>query len=261
MLMLSLKRTVFASVFLAFTLGSTAMALDRHAFVNDVVYAQEVFSQGNRQEAIEYWEQRRSAYGGRDGHYEAALADLYARAHMDDFAEETYLEGIALEAGYPRLYTGLAMVRLRQGNAAEAEQWARRAVNEYPGWWLGYYTLGEISRRVENYQEAKVWLDRSLNVEPQAQTHWLMAIVANELADFPLVVHSMEHAISLDRAYMADDHGMLVAAYALARLGRFQHAYGALDTLRTSNPEADENFIRDVERQINQLERANVPVD
>lgn len=251
-----LRLFVLSGAFLAFAPGSTAVAFDRDQFIEDVVYAQELFSQGSRQEAIEYWLERSPQYGGVDGHYEAALADLYARAHMDDLAEQTYLEGIALDTGYPRLYTGLAMIRLRQGDAADADRWARRAVAEYPGWWLGYYTLGEIFRRVENYQVAKIWLEKSLNVEPQAQTHWLMAIVANELADFPLVVHSMEGAISLDREYMADEHGMLAAAYALGRLGRFRDAYWALEILQTNNPEVDESSIRHVAGLIQELERA-----
>src|SRR5215813_2375677 len=226
---------------LAFMIGThTAMALatdfDRKEFVRDVGHARQLAAQGKQSEGIAYWEKLRPRYGGAQGQYENALGDLYSNAKMYDKAEKTYLQGIALQGKFPNLYTGLAFVYLHTDRPAEAEKWAKRATSEFPKWWQGYYTLGEIARKGDRPQDAKVWLKKSVEVEPQPVTYWLMAMVAYDLKDYQSVVSSMEQAINRDKQYLGDQYGMKASAISLARLGRYKDAYRAVEILKKNNP-------------------------
>jgi tetratricopeptide (TPR) repeat protein len=235
----------------------TAMAFDTKEFVRDVGHAQQMAAQGKQSEAIAFWEKLKGKYGGAQGHYENALGDLYSNAKLYEKAEKAYLDGIALQGKYPRLYTGLAFVYLHQKKPAEAEKWARRATVEFPSWWLGYYTLGGIARSNDNLESARHWLKKSLDIEPQPQTFWLLAIVAYELKDYRATIDSMEKAINLDKKYLADENGMKASAISLAQLGRYKDAYAAVGALNRNNPKLKDAEVQAIVEEIKRLERLN----
>lgn len=233
-----------------------AMAFDEKEFVRDVGRAQSLAAEGKQSEAIAFWEKLKGKYGGAKGHYENALGDLYSNARMYDKAEKTYLQGIELTGKYPRLYIGLAFVYMNQDKPSEAEKWARRATVEYPNWWLGYYALGEIARRNDRVENARYWLGKSLDVEPQAQTYWLLAVVAYELKDYPAVVKSMEAAVNRDRQYLGDHDGMKASAISLAHLGRYKDAYDTAGLLKKNNPKVTQAELQAIVNEIKRLERS-----
>lgn len=238
----------------------TAMALakdfDQKEFVRNVGHAQRMVAEGKAGEGIAFWEKLKDKYGGAQGHYENALGDLYSSARMYDKAEKAYLEGIALPGNYPRPYIGLAFVYSHTNKPAEAEKWAKRATTEFPNWWLGYYTLGGIARTHDRPQDARRLLQKSLDLEPQPQTYWLMAIVAYDLKDYRAVVSSMEAAVNRDRQYLADENGMKASAISLAHLRRYKDAYAAVDTLRKRNPKVKEAEAQAIVNEIRKLERS-----
>lgn len=233
-----------------------AKDFDQKSFVRDVGYAQQLVAQGKQSEGIAFWEELKGKYGGAQGHYENALGDFYSNARLYDKAEKTYLEGIALQGRYPRLYIGLAFLHLNQGKSAEAEKWARRATVEFPRWWLGYYTLGEIARRNDRFESAGHWLKKSLEIEPQPQTFWLLASVLYELKDYRATVDAMEKAINLDRTYLGDLDGMKASAISLAHLGRYKDAYEAVEVLTKNNPKLKQAEAQAIVDEIRKLERS-----
>jgi len=246
---------------LALMIGTqTAMALgkdfDQKEFVRDVGRAQQIAAQGKASEGIAFWEKLKGKYGGERGHYENALGDLYSNAQMYDKAERAYLEGIALQGKYPRLYTGLAFVYLHTDRPAEAEKWAKRATTEFPNWWVGYYTMGEIARKGERPQDARVWLKKSIDAEPQPLTYWLLAIISYDLKDYQAVVSSMEAAINRDRQYLGDHNGMKTSAISLAHLGRYKDAYAAVDALKKNNPKVKQAEVQAIVSEIKRLEQS-----
>ena len=252
------KRTVVSFVLMSCMCVAMAFAkdFDQKGFVRDVGHAQELLAQGKQSEGIAFWETLRGKYGGAQGHYENALGDMYSNAKMYDKAEKTYLEGVALQGRYPRLYIGLAFLYLNQDKPAEAERWAKRATVEFPRWWLGYYTLGEIARRNDRFDSAGHWLKRSLEVEPQPQTFWLLATVLYELKDYRATVDSMEKAINLDRAYLGDTDCMKASAMSLAHLGRYKDAYGVVELLTKHNPRLKQVEAQAIVDEIAKLERS-----
>lgn len=252
------KRTVipFALTICMHMAMAFAKDFDQKDFVRDVGHAQQLLAQGRQSEGIAFWEKLRGKYGGAQGHYENALGDLYSNVKMYDKAEKAYLEGIDLQGRYPRLYIGLAFVYLNQDKSAEAEKWARRATVEFPRWWLGYYALGEVARRNDRLESAGHWLKRSLEVEPQPQTFWLLATVFYELKDYRASVDSMEKAINLDRTYLGDPDGMKASAISLAQLGRYKDAYAAVEILAKNNPRLKQSEAQAIVDEIRKLERS-----
>lgn len=248
------QKIIFIIMFVFAAIPST-MAFDKNEFVRDIEHAKSLAAQGKRSEAISYWERLKPKYSGAQGHYENELGNLYSEIHAYDKAEKTYLEGIALKGKYPRLYVGLAFVYLDQNRYTDAEKWAKRAVEEFPNWWLGYYSLGEIDRKQNNFVTAKTWLKKSLNVEPQAQSFWLLAIVSYELKEWQTVIDSVEAGINLDKTYLADENGMTVAAVSLAHVGRYRDAYQTIETLKKNNPKVKKEDIDKVIDAIKNMER------
>lgn len=235
-----------------------ALAFNKNEFVKDIEYTKALVAQGRQKEAIAYWEKFKPKYGGAQGHYENELGNLYSNAKMYDRAEKAYLDGVALKGKYPRLYIGLAFVYHDQNRFAEAEKWATRAIEEYPNWWLGYATLGQIEWRQNNFTSARTWLKKSLDIEPQALTLWLLAIVSYELKDPQTAIDSMEAAINLDRSYMGDEQGMTVVAVALAQVGRYKDAYAAIASLEKSNAKVKKSDLQAVISEIRKLEREGI---
>jgi len=240
---------------LMLAIATPLLALDKSAFVRDIEHAKALEAQGKAAEALSFWERLRPKYAGEQGHYENELGNFYSKVRQYDKAEKAYLDGIALKGKYPRLYIGLALVYSDQSRYADAEQWAVRATSEFPNWWLGYHTLGEIARKQEDFRKATSWFRKALSTEPQAQTHWLLALTAYELKDWQSVVDSMQAAINLDRTLAGDRFGMPVAAISLAQLGRFKDAYAAVDTLRKNNSKLRENDIQQLRAHIRSLEQ------
>lgn len=223
-------------------------------FVHDINHAKSLFAAGKQQDAIAYWENLAAKYGKAEGHYENELGNFYSHAGMHDQAAKAFLDGIALKTAFPRLYIGLAFTYVDQRRFTEAEKWATRAVQEFPNWWLGYTTLGQLEWRRNNFTQAKLWLERSLKVEPQPLTYWLRSFVAFDLKDPQLAVESMETAINLNPSYLRNEEGMLVSAVSLAQVGRFRDAYNAVALLKKHNPSVNQESIKRVMDEIKRLE-------
>jgi len=79
-----------------------------------------------------------------------------------------------------------------------------------------------------------------------------------ELKEYEAAVQSMEMAVNLNRSYAGDKDGMIVAAVSLANLGRFQDAYGALDTLKDNNKNITVAEIDNVRREIAKVQKSKL---
>jgi tetratricopeptide (TPR) repeat protein len=243
---------------LSLTLVMTnALAIDEHQFVKDIQFAKDLAAKGGLKEAITFWEHKKPQYAGGQGQYENELGNFYSAAKEYGKAEQAYKDGVALHGKYPPLYIGLAISYADQGRFKEATDWASRATREYPSWWRGYYTLGEIDRRQEKYPEAKGYLQRSIQLQPMPATYWLLAIVGYELKEPRTTIAAMGSAIGLDKRYAGDEEGMEVMAVSLAQVGRYQDAYNALNTLKQNNPQVPPAQFNKAKQVIDRLAHQN----
>jgi tetratricopeptide (TPR) repeat protein len=246
-------RTLFGILLVAMTMNPSVAVTDQ--FIADIEYAKSLGSKGGVADAIRFWEKKRSVYAKTDGFYEFELGTFYASAVDFPRAEKAYHEAIAINPVSPKFCVGLAFLYLEQKRVADAISWAENAVKANPKDPLGHYALGEIERRQENYAAARDHLKKSLRISPGAHAAWLLAIVSYELNDSETVVQSMEMAVNLDKSYAADKPGMLVTAVSLARLGRFEDAYGALNTLKSNNPKITDADVGAARKEIDRLRK------
>ena len=240
-----------------------AMSMDKvlavsDEFIKEIEHAKSLAVQKKLPEAIQYWEQKRSRYAKTDGYYEYELATFYSSARRFKDAERMYQEGHTINPRIEKFNIALAFLYLEQNKIAEAVKWANRAITEYPLDPSGHATLGEIERRQGNNTAARDHLKASLRVSPTAHTAWLMSIVSYELKEYEAAVQSMEMAVNLNRSYAGDKDGMIVAAVSLANLGRFQDAYGALDTLKDNNKNITVAEIDNVRREIAKVQKSKL---
>lgn len=248
---------MFAVASLFLLVVPSVFAFNQKDFLYDLRKTRSLAAAGSEAEAISYWERLWPIYGGSFGRYEFELATLYSNAGFHGKAEKAYLDSIELRPNSPRPYVGLSFVYLEQQRYAEAKKWARRAVYEYPKLSIGYTTVGHVEWKHGKFASARTWLEKSLEVWPQADTYWLLAIVTYELKDWQATIDSMEAAIRLDRRYMADENGMRVATVSLARIGRYRDAYRMIETLRTSNPGIRADEIESLFRRVKEMELAS----
>ena len=239
----------------------SASAFNDQDFVTDLRHAKSMVAKDEKA-GIAYWEKLWILYGGAPGgRYETELGTFFSNAGHHEQAEKAYLQAIALEDPSPRPYVGLSFVHLEQGRLADAEKWARRAVDEFPKHWIGYTTVGHVEWKQKRYASAQNWLKKSLNYQFRAATFWMLAIVSYELKDWQSTITSMDAATKLDASYSGDENGMRVAAIALARVGRYRDAYQLVDLLQTSNPAIKPSAIESLVDKVRELEAAATVAD
>lgn len=241
--------------------SASAPVFSDEDFLADLRYAKSMVAK-NEKAGIAYWEKLWVLYGGAPGgRYETELGTFYSNAGRHEPAEKAYLQAIALEDPSPRPYVGLSFVYLEQGRFDEAEKWAERAVEEFPGHWIGYTTVGHVEWKQKRYASAQSWLKKSLNYQFRAATFWMLAIVSYELKDWQSTITSMDAATKLDASYRGDENGMRVAAIALAQVGRYGEAYRLVELLQTSNPAIKRGAIEALVGKVRELEAAASPAD
>ena len=256
-------KTASARFFLASLLflifhSASASAFNDDDFLTDLRHAKSMVAK-NEKAGIAYWEKLWVLYGGAPGgRYETELGTFFSNAGRYEQAEQAYHQAIALEDPSPRPYVGLSFVHLEQGRFADAEKWARRAVDEFPKHWIGYTTIGHVEWKQKRYASAQSWLKKSLNYQFRAATFWMLAIVSYELKDWQSTITSMDAATKLDASYRSDENGMRAAAIALAQIGRYGEAYRLVEMLQTSNPAIKRSAIEALVNKVRELEAAAV---
>lgn len=213
-------------------------AFDQKGFVNDITHAKGMFDQGQHDSAIKYWESKRPTYAAQEGHYEYELAVFYSRMKAFDRAEKTYLEGIQLNNKYPRLYIGLSYVYLWTGRHDESSKVLDTMINEYPDWWLGYYTKAHHEYLTEKYESAKTLSEQSLAKEANAKGFFMLARSSFELNEYRTVISAIEDAISIEPSFLADLQAMKIYAVSLASEGLNKEAIAAIEEVKKQNKKA-----------------------
>ena len=229
-----------------FCISISIQAFDKEDFVNDISHAKNLFLEGKHDEAISYWEGKKSTYSGDLGHYEYELGIFYSRMKAFDKAEQIFLEGIKLDSKYPRLNIGLSNIYLWTGRFDQAAEWLDKLIADHPELPLGYYTKAKQEFQKKNYKLAKSLAELSLTKEKKAEGYYILALASFELYEARNVISAIENAINLNPAYLANLAAVKVYAVSLANQGLYDEAVIAIEELQSNNPQAaeDEEIIK-----------------
>jgi tetratricopeptide (TPR) repeat protein len=242
------------ALFLSFLIISfNSFSFEQKDFVNDITHAKELFSNGEHDAAIKYWESKQSTYGGQTGHYELELGTFYSRMKAFDKAEETYLAGMQLEDKYPRLNISLSYIYLWTGRLEQASALLDETIKEYPEWWLSYYTKAHHEFLTENFKAAKKLTKQSLSMSETARGYVLLARVSFGLNDTRAVISAIEEAINLEPNYLADLSAMKIYAVSLATEGLNNEAMAVIEEVKTNNAMAADD--EELEKLLTELKK------
>jgi len=219
----------------------TSHAFDQQSFIKDINHAKSLFMDAKHDEAIQYWESKKQAYSGQEGHYEYELGILYSRLKAFDKAEQIFLEGIKLDSKYPRLNIGLSNIYLWTGRFDQASEWLDKLIADHPDLPLGYFTKAKQEFQKKNYPLAKQLAKDSLSKEKKAEGYYILALACFELNEPRTVISAIENAINLNQAYLANLAAIKVYAVSLANQGLYDEAVAAIEELQAINPQAVED--------------------
>ncbi len=135
----------------------------------------------------------------------------------------------------------LGAVLDQRGRPGEAEPWYRDAVALDPGQALARFGLGVLRAREGNLPAAEYEFRESLESRPdEPQTHTALGDVLLRQHRFGPALAALERAARLDPE---DGPSRVLAAVALAELGRFEEAWRAVHEARERGAEAPEGFL------------------
>ena len=158
----------------------------------------------------------------KDAQAIAALAHLHNLAHDDAGEVACWRRCLELDPNHLLAYSNLAMRAANRGEAREAEELLRRAL-QVPGASPGFAELlATVLSDQGKFAEAAAVLEDSLaRRPPSARTHILLGEARLKLKEFQKAKEQFQKAIELDRSSTRAYHGLFQAT---ARLGQADEA-------------------------------------
>ncbi len=222
-------------------ISANGFTFDETAFINAITHTKQLFAQGEHENAVEYWEGKRSDYAGQEGHYEYELGVLYSRLKAFDKAEKIFQEGLALDSKYPRLYVGLSNVYLWTGRFEQSSHLLDEMIKAYPEVWLSYYSKAHQEYQLKNYKAAKKLSKVALSKQTNATSYYMLARSSFELNEHRVVISAVENAINLEPNYLANVSAMKIYAVSLASEGLYEQAIAVIEEVKKQNKEAGDD--------------------
>ena len=156
-------------------------------------------------------------------------------------AESLYRDLVRIRPRDPDVLAELGAVLDEHGKPAEAESLYRDAVALDPAQGLARFGLGVLRAREGNLPAAEYEFRESLKSRPdEPQTHAALGDVLLRQRRFDAALAAFERAARLDPE---DGPSRVLAAVALAELGRFADAWKAVHAARERGAEAPEGFL------------------
>jgi tetratricopeptide (TPR) repeat protein len=214
--------------------GSSAIAQDsltraKQAYTRAI----ELESQGNSAAALSLlWEA--SGLAPRDPDIQNRLGEALERIGALDAAIEAYRRALAARPSFPKAENNLILALVKSGNGSEGLQRARALVVAAPKDPSAYFTLGLaqsdqdidgaiasfrrvlelaprhalarynlalVLRRADRLADASAELARSIDIEPSAESHYLLGVIAWHQGDLDRAVDALTAAISAQPRY------------------------------------------------------------
>jgi len=149
-------------------------------------------------------------------------------------SQDAYQHTLRLNPSSIDAMSGLGQTYLASGRTAEAERLLKQVVNAAPQRKNELLILGDLYIRTANYQEAKVWLEKSEHLEPAAQTELLLAVASQHLKQMDQVAHYLE--LAKGRAPNNPDVQRAFAAF-YRDTGDYDKAISSLVGIRNPKPD------------------------
>lgn len=173
------------------------------------------------------------------GQYEGGLAKLYSLSGNNDKALKILNTAIENKLPYEKeLKLGYFDVLIRQEALNEANSYANKLISEYPNWYGGYISLGQLKLINEEYAEAVKYLTKSNEINELPSAYILLVIAYFNLEDYRQSAISMQKAIKLDMDSLSHTQAVCAASYSLLELGYQAEAKDLLIKHLKVNPTA-----------------------
>lgn len=111
------------------------------------------------------------------------LGNLYLKLGKQEKAKQIFKQG--LFTGYSKLFNNLAIILIKEGILADAENYLKQGIEVSPEYVDLYLNLSVVLSRQNRWAEAKKWLERAIKIAPKNKNVILnLAIVYIKLKDF-----------------------------------------------------------------------------
>lgn len=154
------------------------------------------------------------------GMHEGRLAKLYSLSGDNEKALKILDAAISKKFAYEKeLRLGYFDVLFRQEKLIEAESYANKLVVDYPDWYGGYISIGQIKLVNAEYTEAIKYLTQSNDINEVPSAHILLVIAYFNVENYRQSALSMQKALKLDVDSLSHTQAVCAAAYSLVDLG------------------------------------------
>ncbi len=188
---------------------------------------------------IQQLEEKLSKSCAGTGAYERGLAKLYSLAGNNEKALKILDAAIANKLPYEKeLKLGYFDALFRQEKLVDAGDYANKLTKEFPDWYGGYISLGQVKLVNEEYADAVKYLTKSIELNEVPSAHILLVIAYFNLGDYRQAAISMQKAIRLDVDSLSHTQAVCAAAYSLVELGHKVEAKDLLVKHLNVNPDA-----------------------
>ena len=174
------------------------------------------------------------------GKYEGGLAKLYSLSGNNEKALK--ILGAAIENKLPyekELKLGYFDALFRREMLNDADNYAIKLISEYPDWYGGYLSLGQVKLVNEEYADAIKNLKKSIELNEVPSAHILLVIAYFNIEDYRQSAISMQKAIKLDIDSLTHTQAICAASYSLLELGYKAEAKDLLVKHLRVNPDAE----------------------
>lgn len=173
------------------------------------------------------------------GTYEGGLAKLYSLSGNNEKALRILNAAITNKLPHEKeLKLGYFDVLFRQEKLAAAGDYANKLIKEFPDWYGGYISLGQVKLVNEEYVEATKYLTKSIELQEVPSAYILLVIAYFNLSDYRQSALSMQKAVRLDIDSLSHTQAVCAASYSLVELGHKVEAKDLLVKHLKVNPDA-----------------------
>jgi serine/threonine-protein kinase len=176
--------------------GDRALQLGNRLAAVHITVSQIRFTQGNSPASVQ---ELRAALGIEPANVAAirALGNVYAAAHRDKEAEDTYKKAIEMHPGDAASHADLGVFYFNRQRLPEAELSFRRVIDLTPDNPRAHSNLGVVCLRMGRYAEAVDQFEKSVSIEPGAPGYSNLGAAYYYLKRYADSVPAYQQAIQL----------------------------------------------------------------
>ena len=178
-------------------------------------------------------------------HYLAGKAHIRAKRY--DAARAAFDAGLAAPGAFEKaLKLAVADIALHQRDYRRAASAYRAVTAEFPDWHVGFEYLGFALFALNDLDEARMALERSIRLQESADAYRTLTLVYYSQGEYEKSIDALNRGFSLNENLLDDRDFMVAGVRSYTELGRFDIARGLLAAMLKQNRalKQDPEFLR-----------------